>query len=250
MLSWLVAWLIFLEPAMPTPPAPLACLARHYQVAPVWRNQRWYARVSGGVELPFEDGREKSPADRIDHPDLEDMFAVPYRKGPLLIPDREEDDPGRARVEAFFAAIYPTRGGQIQPVDFLGRKVKVHARARAAFVRVEERLRGLLRARQSLRSQLFPIGGGYVDRPIAGTNRKSAHAYGIAIDINPSRSAYWRWRKSVGGKSVPANVLPDPAIVEAFEAEGFIWGGRWYHFDTMHFEYRPELLDPACAATP
>jgi len=26
----------------------------------------------------------------------------------------------------------------------------------------------------------------------------------------------------------------------------FIWGGRWYHFDTMHFEYRPELLDASC----
>jgi hypothetical protein len=23
---------------------------------------------------------------------------------------------------------------------------------------------------------------------------------------------------------------------------GFIWGGYWYHYDTMHFEYRPELL--------
>ena len=32
------------------------------------------------------------------------------------------------------------------------------------------------------------------------------------------------------------------AIVDAFEAEGFIWGGRWYHYDTMHFEYRPELF--------
>jgi D-alanyl-D-alanine carboxypeptidase len=23
---------------------------------------------------------------------------------------------------------------------------------------------------------------------------------------------------------------------------GFIWGGKWYHYDTMHFEYRPELM--------
>ena len=41
------------------------------------------------------------------------------------------------------------------------------------------------------------------------------------------------------------NVVPQE-IVDAFEAEGFIWGGRWLHYDTMHFEYRPELLDPAC----
>jgi D-alanyl-D-alanine carboxypeptidase len=39
------------------------------------------------------------------------------------------------------------------------------------------------------------------------------------------------------------------AIVHVFEHNGFIWGGRWYHYDTMHFEYRPELLDPDCHKT-
>jgi hypothetical protein len=29
--------------------------------------------------------------------------------------------------------------------------------------------------------------------------------------------------------------------VAVFEREGFIWGGKWYHFDPIHFEYRPEL---------
>ncbi len=33
-------------------------------------------------------------------------------------------------------------------------------------------------------------------------------------------------------------------IVAIFEKHGFIWGGRWYHYDTMHFEYRPELIGP------
>jgi hypothetical protein len=31
--------------------------------------------------------------------------------------------------------------------------------------------------------------------------------------------------------------------VEIFERHGFIWGGKWGHFDTMHFEYRPEFFD-------
>ena len=31
-------------------------------------------------------------------------------------------------------------------------------------------------------------------------------------------------------------------IVRVFEAHGFVWGGKWYHYDTMHFEYRPEIL--------
>ena len=31
-------------------------------------------------------------------------------------------------------------------------------------------------------------------------------------------------------------------IIQVFERHGFISGARWYHFDTMHFEFRPELL--------
>ena len=34
-------------------------------------------------------------------------------------------------------------------------------------------------------------------------------------------------------------------IVRAFEAEGFIWGGKWHEYDLMHFEYRPEIMAKA-----
>jgi hypothetical protein len=36
-------------------------------------------------------------------------------------------------------------------------------------------------------------------------------------------------------------MVPD-AVVAAFERHGFVWGGKWLFFDTMHFEYRPEIL--------
>jgi hypothetical protein len=44
-----------------------------------------------------------------------------------------------------------------------------------------------------------------------------------------------------GGAIVYRNRMP-AEIVAIFEKHGFIWGGKWYHFDTMHFEFRPELL--------
>ena len=81
-------------------------------------------------------------------------------------------------------------------------------------------------------------------RPIANTTRMSAHSYGVAIDIVVGKSNYWEWEKKPDGSLVWANKIPQ-AIVDAFEAEGFAWGGRWYHYDTMHFEYRPELLPAA-----
>ena len=32
-------------------------------------------------------------------------------------------------------------------------------------------------------------------------------------------------------------------MIQIFEAEGFIWGGKWDFYDNMHFEYRPELRE-------
>ena len=60
----------------------------------------------------------------------------------------------------------------------------------------------------------------------------------------PSTTTYWQWVKpGADGLYHWSNKIPDE-IVAVFERHGFIWGGRWYHFDTMHFEYRPELLPP------
>jgi hypothetical protein len=244
----LIAWLLTAAAAAAAPPAPapLTCLARHYSVQILRRGDAWWVALPGGGELPFDDGRAKTPAERIERPDVEDMFAVPYRPGFIAIPEDEADDPGRARVEALFIAVYGARGEHLCTVRLLGQPLRVHRAVREAVARVNVRLRELLRVRPGLRAQLLPLGGGYARRNIAGTDRLSAHAYGIAIDINPRRAAYWRRSMHGGGRSVPASAIPDQAIVDAFEAEGFIWGGRWYHVDTMHFEYRPELLDPAC----
>jgi hypothetical protein len=35
-------------------------------------------------------------------------------------------------------------------------------------------------------------------------------------------------------------------IVKIFESKGFVWGGKWWHYDSIHFEYRPELTLPGC----
>ena len=89
---------------------------------------------------------------------------------------------------------------------------------------------------------LFPSAGTYVCRPIAGTAQISAHGHGIAIDIATKRAHYWRWSGGKAGGEIPyRNSIPFE-IVEIFEKHGFIWGGKWYHYDTMHFEYRPELM--------
>ena len=86
-----------------------------------------------------------------------------------------------------------------------------------------------------------PLAGAYNCRKIAGTKLKSMHAYGAAVDINIRYANYWRWAKGKQ-EALWRNQIPKK-IVRIFEKHGFIWGGYWYHYDTMHFEYRPELMD-------
>ena len=84
----------------------------------------------------------------------------------------------------------------------------------------------------------FPSAGTFNCRAVKDTGNRSPHAWGVAIDINTKFSDYWLWAKNGSYR----NRIPFD-IVDIFERHGFIWGGKWGHFDTMHFEYRPELLD-------
>jgi hypothetical protein len=85
-----------------------------------------------------------------------------------------------------------------------------------------------------------PMGGTLKWRVIEGTQRLSPHSFAIAIDLGPIQGAYWRWRTEGTIYNI-RNKFPQ-SIISIFEEQGFIWGGKWYHYDLMHFEYRPEQL--------
>ena len=88
--------------------------------------------------------------------------------------------------------------------------------------------------------------GGWNWRSIAASNRRSNHSYGIAIDLLPrdlrGRRTYWLWNKDDTTVDLKDYYVPPDAVIRAFEDNGFLWGGKWDLIDTMHFEYRPELL--------
>lgn len=208
----------------------------------VWRD---------GTRMTIDDGKgQKSLDQMLDHPDIDDMFAMPYPSGNLGFPPAVDADPGRVRYMPLFLKMYGdcrksnvmkdagtvvwlrrTSGKTIQLTRING--------AAAALQRVSDELDTLP---DRFTKYLVPPAGTYNCRVIAGTDRLSGHGLGIAIDISTKYSHYWRWAKTdASGRYAYQNSIPIE-IVRIFEKHGFIWGGKWYHYDTMHFEYRPELI--------
>jgi D-alanyl-D-alanine carboxypeptidase len=82
-------------------------------------------------------------------------------------------------------------------------------------------------------------------RPATGSSRWSEHAYGRAIDINPIENPYVSGGRTSHRASVayldrsPARAgmaVEGGVLVEAFDAVGWGWGGRWSSIkDYQHF---------------
>ena len=209
-----------------------------------------------GVNLVWRDGTRMPvgpahagpmPEDGTEDASILDQLATPYPAGaPLLPPD---NDPGRSRNKALFEKMYgDCAAGQVAPnlvrIAWLpkswGHEVTI-TRVNGVDRQLEAVSRELDELPAEERKFLHPIGGTYNCRRVAGSGRTSMHAWGAAIDLNTAYADYWRWSTRTAAEPIYRNRIP-PEIVAIFERHGFIWGGRWSHFDTMHFEYRPELL--------
>jgi hypothetical protein len=204
-----------------------------------------------GSRMPLGSEHANKPfAEMLDSADIRDQFAIPYplATAPFQAPATDED-PGRIRNDAFFLKMYgDCRKGEVTPrlraVAWLPNHGGGTVRATSingVADQLEKVSHDLDLLPEPMIKYLVPMSGIYNCRPIAGTVRLSVHAFGAAVDINASFGDYWLWAKRPDGSIVWRNQIPQQ-IVEAFERHGFIWGGRWYHFDSLHFEYRPELI--------
>ena len=194
--------------------------------------------------------KERSFQELLNAPSILDQFAIPYRLGMKFKAPALNEDPGRIRNETFFAKMYgDCRKGEVvkllKPVAWLSRYgggTLMATSVNGVAEKLNEVSHELETLPRSLVKYLVPSAGTYKCRPIAGTGRVSVHSYGAAIDINDHYGDYWLWEKNKTGRFEWRNRIP-PEIIDIFERHGFIWGGKWYHFDTMHFEYRPELIE-------
>ncbi|HYZ42649.1 MAG TPA: M15 family metallopeptidase [Stellaceae bacterium] len=190
-----------------------------------------------GTRMPLSDGL----------PSILDQIRLRYPAGTVPAAFAPQADPGRLRNRAFFDKMYGDCWlGEVAPrlvsIVWLprswGQRVRITAVNGVAerLVEVSEELDALP---TPLKRYAYPPAGSYNCRTVADTGEPSMHARGAAIDINAAHADYWLWHGNGSISQIPSE------IVQIFERHGFIWGGKWLHYDTMHFEYRPELLNLA-----
>lgn len=209
--------------------------------------------LKNGLKLPYRTSTAKSSwDDKINNADLETQLSQPYDAGGIDTPPPYLFDPGRLRYQPFFQALYgkdkqaieknlvsiswPTLKGSIKlPVNKVGD-------ADTTLYAIGQEIAALPK-----RDRIWAEGATtYCYRVIKDTDRLSMHSFGIAIDLAPTKTQYWKDEAPSETAHIGYRNTMPLSIVRIFEKHGWIWGGRWYHYDTMHFEYRPELLVSSC----
>ena len=183
--------------------------------------------------------------------DLHQQMRQRYPLGRLVAEPAVNFEPGRMRDERFFRKMYGGSAAEVRKKTTRIRWMNTGRKLRVTTVGgVHHKLRAVSRDLMKLEPRHRRIAaktaGTFNWRTIRRSNRLSTHSFAIAIDVGMGRADYWRWRRPrKDGRLRYRNRIPHE-IVEVFERHGFVWGGKWYHFDTMHFEYRPELLVEGC----
>ena len=197
-----------------------------------------------GSTLIYDDKKKKSVVEIMDNPDIEDQFYYTYKLGTI-------NDAGRIRDENFFKKIYGNSKKEVEKnlVEIVWCPKLVNQKIKVTSIneidKIIKKLSSELDNHPEYKEYITNIAGTFNWRNIAGTERLSMHSFGMTIDINTKYSNYWQWDckcKNEDSKLNYKNKIPEK-LAAIFEKYGFIWGGNWYHYDTMHFEYRPEMLD-------
>ena len=202
--------------------------------------------MKSGARILYDDKRGKSFEQKLANPDLQDTMEQHYPLTDIKTLMTENFSPGRVRSYELLKEVYGSTKGEVQGniKGFNTNCGKIsfnkNNKAGEALKGVMSELSLLAKSNGKVSAAVFPMSGTFNYRCIAGTNRLSPHSFGTAIDLARDRRDYWKWASKEQGE---ARLKEYPSeVVRCFEKYNFIWGGKWAHFDILHFEYRPELV--------
>lgn len=198
--------------------------------------------------IVYSEGEQLSHDELLNSDNIADIFFYTYIKG-IVKQIPKNFDPGRIRSEELLKRMYGSTSAEVQRnlvtitwcPKLVNQKLRI-TNINGVAVQLQK-ISEELDEHAELKDYLYSAGT-FNWRKVRGTDRLSSHSFGTAIDLNVKYSNYWQWDCRCTSEDVSLgykNRIPQ-LIVAIFEKHGFIWGGKWYHYDTMHFEYRPELL--------
>jgi D-alanyl-D-alanine carboxypeptidase len=205
-----------------------------------------YCIMKSGKKIIYDDKIKKSHEEKLANPDLQDVLEqiYPLDKNNTLMD--KNFDPGRARPYELLSEVYGNSKQSIQSnltnlkYGYTNYQFNSQNNANTSLESALKEIMPLAKTRGDIGSILYPASGTYNYRVIAGTGRLSPHSFGIAIDLKLDNRDYWKWSSEEQGNKRVAEYPKE--LVEAFEKNNLIWGGKWGHFDILHFEYRPEII--------
>ena len=208
-------------------------------------NDKVYLIMKSGKKIIYDDKIEKTHDEKLINPDLQDSLHqyYPLDKNNTVL--NKDFDPGRARPYELLSEVYGESQKLIESnltnLQY-GYSYQFNNKnnANTSLDSVFKELIPLSKTRGDISSILYPASGTYNYRVISGTGRLSPHSYGIAIDLKLDERDYWKWSSEDQGSKRISEYPKE--LVEIFEKNNFIWGGKWNHFDILHFEYRPEII--------
>jgi len=202
--------------------------------------------LKSGKKLLYDDRKEKNTWQKSGNPDIQDMLEQIYPLNEIkeLLPNYY--NPGIVRIYPLLHEVYgKNKNGILQnlvkvSIGYKFVEFNKNNGAADALKSVIKELLPLTRQSHKIYAACFPSSGTFNYRLIAGTSRLSAHAFGIAIDLNNNKYDYWRYATREQGQKRLESYPQE--VVRVFEKYGFVWGGKWGNFDIMHYEYRPEII--------
>ncbi|MCM0036146.1 MAG: M15 family metallopeptidase [Burkholderiaceae bacterium] len=238
----------------------LVCLANAYpdHLAQPSSSDAVYSHA--GQRYPFDPKTSyRDFEDELERADLYSQMRQAYQSGPLSTTPQRNEDPGRLRHTPLFLDMYGKTFSEVASKLVTIHWAPCHCKLQFSGVN------GAAQALEAVGQEIEHAGlshfvaesmGTFNWRKIAGTQRLSMHAFGIAIDFKLPKALgrYWRWDGAYTNpsKRFPEDILRDKdfnRVVSIFESHGFVWGGKWWHYDSIHFEYRPELTSRQCGQT-
>lgn len=208
-----------------------------------------YIVTAKGTKILYDDKKSKGFEELMDNADIQDILSQKYPLGTIDKLEPLESDPGRFRCYKLLNEVYGESQSEVTknltavPAPYNTYQFNSHNGAAESLKAAMNELKEISKSNGKVSQLINPINGTFNYRLISGTGKLSPHAYGIAIDINSNPNDYWKWASREGGEK---RMLQYPKeLIDTFEKYNFVWGGKWGHFDILHFEYRPEIIAKA-----